>query len=98
MKKEKLKKLNSNQEGSISGGYVYHNEGPSTRPSIFKDQKDDILKDSTKTWEVVDDASGYTVGRYATKEKAIEMATQKSQSSDILTKEELDRLKNINNW
>lgn len=35
----------------------------------------------TKRWEVIDDGNGEVLGRYTTKEEALEMAKLKSQSS-----------------
>jgi len=82
---EEKKVLSADEVGQVSGGGKAHNHPfkPPVRP------KPGELFDESKPWEVVDDADGHVVGRYATKEEALEMAKSKAQSSKEITKDEL---------
>ncbi len=46
-------------------------------------------------WQVIDDNTGYAVGRYNTKEEALKMAEKKLQSSKELTPEEILNIRKI---
>lgn len=46
-------------------------------------------------WEVVDDAYGHTLGRYATKEEAEKMAAVKQQSSTEIKPSLLSKIRNL---
>lgn len=59
--------FNSNELEKVSGGYVFH-----VAPGCAGVE--------TKRWEVVDDANGEVLGRYATRDEAIKMASAKGQS------------------
>lgn len=60
--------IESGELEKVSGGYVFH---ASPRDAGVR----------TKCWEVVDDGNGEVVGRYETRNEALEMAKVKGQSS-----------------
>lgn len=49
-----------------------------------------------KNWEVIDDAKGEVLGRYATKEDAIKMAVVKNQITTELSWKELCEMRKVN--
>lgn len=77
---EKTKKLNEDELDKVSGGYTF--------------SAGRYAGDTSKSFEVIDDATGNVVGRYATEDEAIRMAKKKHQSQkSIKSWNELYRLR-----
>ncbi len=68
MENEIQKLIESEELEKVTGGYVFH-----VAPGCAGVE--------TKRWEVVDDGNGEVLGRYATRNEALEMSKLKGQSS-----------------
>ena len=77
-----FQEIDASELENVSGGYIYNTQGKSGLPD--------------KPWEVLDDGDGTVVGRYKTKDEAIESATTKRQSRKQLNHKEASELKEQN--
>lgn len=87
-KNEVSELIESGELEKVSGGYVFNVEPENAGVR-------------TKCWEVVDDADGRVLGRYKTRDEALEMAKMKGQSSRQIYwhgEDGLWRLRNSRNY
>ncbi len=84
-----FKTLSESEENAISGG----NGGIDSKAPFNPDKagKESFIKELP--WEVVDDADGHILGRYATKEEAEKMAGVKNQSTSEISTDLLSKLR-----